>query len=135
MAASDRDRIGWGLEWLAVGLAPYVHSRMAATSTAGQDWLNAMASRDSARFGGPERQYSLSDPRLLLRVVTEEWGTFSGQLSPAVRAFASELRSTGNKWAHGDSFSADDTHRALDTMERLLSAVGALDQASEVRRI
>jgi hypothetical protein len=135
MAASDHDRVGWGLEWLAVGLAPYVDARMTATSAAGQDWLRAMASRDSARFGGPKRQYSLSDPRLLLRVVTEEWGTFSGQLPPAVRAFASELRSTGNKWAHRDSFSADETRRALDTMERLLSAVGALDQASEVRRI
>ncbi len=40
---------------------------------------------------------------------------------------------TGNRWAHGEPFSADDTCRALDTMERLLTAVGAAGQASKVR--
>ena len=32
-------------------------------------------------------------------------------------------------------FSADDTYRILDTMERLLTAVGANEQASEVRAL
>ncbi len=62
-----------------------------------------------------------------------KWRTFNHQLSPAGQSFASELRETGNRWAHGDAFSADDTYRALDTMERLLTAIGAIEQASCVR--
>ena len=50
---------------------------------------------------------------------------FRDKLSRAEQSFASELRDTGNKLAHGAAFSADDTYRALDTMERLLTAVDA----------
>jgi Swt1-like HEPN len=50
-------------------------------------------------------------------------------------SFASELRDTGNKWAHGDEFSAADTYRALDTMERLLTAVHASADAEAVHRL
>ena len=37
--------------------------------------------------------------------------------------------------AHGGAFSADDTYRALDTMERLLTAVDATAEADEVRKL
>ena len=67
--------------------------------------------------------------------MTEEWRAFKDQLSRAEQSFASELRETGNQWAHGDAFSADDTYRALDTMERLLTAVDAAEEAAEVRRL
>ena len=59
----------------------------------------------------------------------------AGVQGPAVAGragFASELRETGNRWAHGEAFTADDTYRALDTMERLLTAVGRADEADEV---
>ena len=46
-------------------------------------------------------------------------------MSRAEQSFASELRDTGNKWGHGEKYGADDTYRALDTMERLLAAVDA----------
>jgi hypothetical protein len=133
MMLNNRDRFSRGLEFLAGGLGPFVHARM-AVSPAGQNWVEALAARDSSRFGG-QRRYSLSDPRFLLRVVTDEWGAFKDQLSRVERSFAIELRDAGNKWAHGETLSADDTYRALDTMERLLTAVGAAEQASQVRRI
>jgi hypothetical protein len=76
---------------------------------------------------------SLSDARFLLRVVTEEWRAFKDQLSRTEQSFASELRETGNRWAHGEAFSADDAYRARDTMERLLTAVSAAQQAGQVR--
>jgi hypothetical protein len=132
MAMTKRDRVGRGLEYLARGLGPFVDARMSAAAPSGQDWLDVLAARDRSRFGS-ERQYSLNDPRFLLRVVTEEWRIFTDHLSRVDRSFASELRDTGNKWAHGDEFSADDTYRALDTMERLLSAVHATAHAEEVR--
>ena len=135
MTLSNRDRVGRGLEILASGLGSLVHARMTATSPDGQDWASALAARDSSRHGGPARRYQLSDPRFLLRVLTEQWVAFKDQLTRVERGFATELRDTGNKWAHGDSFSADDTYRALDTIERLLVALGATEQADKVRDI
>ena len=49
--------------------------------------------------------------------------------------FASELREVRNGWAHNDAFNPDDTYRALDSMERLLTAAGAAEQADEVRKL
>ena len=68
-------------------------------------------------------------------MLTEEWRVFSKSLSRAEQSFASELRDTGNRWGHNDPFSADDTYRALDTMERLLTAVDATDEADAVRKL
>ena len=60
---------------------------------------------------------------------------FKDALSRVEQGFATELKDAGNRWAHGDAFSAEDTYRTLDTMERLLAAVGAAGQASQVRRL
>jgi len=136
---SNRDRVGRGLEVLAVGLSPFVDERMGATIADGRDWVESWAERDAARRGvagsGAPRRFSRSDPRFLLQLLTEERRAFGNHLSRGEQSFASELRETGNKWAHGDAFSADDTYRALDTMERLLSATGAADEASQVRKL
>ena len=37
-----------------------------------------------------------------------------------------------NKWAHQKPFSTDDAYRALDSMHRLLNAVGAGKEADEL---
>lgn len=134
MVMTNRERIGRGLEHLARGLGPFVDARMSAAAPDGQDWLDVRAAQDRSRFGS-ERRYSLNDARFLLRMVTEEGRVFRDHLSRVEQSFASELRDTGNKWAHGDEFSADDTYRALDTMERLLDAVHATAHAEEVRRL
>ena len=130
---SNRDRIDRGLGFLASGLQPFVHAQMTAYA-GGPAWAEALAAQDRTRYGS-ERWYSLSDPRFLLRVITEQWGAFRDRLSQVERGFASELRDTGNRWAHNEAFSAEDTYRALDTIERLLTAIGAAEQASHVRRI
>lgn len=134
MALNNRDRVGRGLELVATGLGPFVDTQMVAAAPDGQNWVEVLAARDLSRHGAG-RRYSLSDARFLLRVVTDEWRAFKDQLSRAEQSFASELRDTGNRWAHGEAFSADDTYRALDTMERLLNAVGAAEPAGKVRRL
>src|SRR6266545_498169 len=134
MAMSNRDRVGRGLEILAGGLGPFVEAQMAAAVSGGRDWVEVLEARDASRHGG-ERQYSRTDSRFLLRVLTEEWRAFKDHLSRPEQSFASELRDTGNKWAHGEAFSADDTYRALDTMERLLTAADAADEATQVHRL
>ena len=45
-----------------------------------------------------------------------------------------ELRDVRNRWAHQEPFSGDDADRALDSAERLLTAVSA-PQADEVRKV
>ena len=117
---------------LASGLGPFVNKAMAAAVPGSGDWVEILAARNPSRDGAGHRR-SLSDPRFLLRVVTEEWRVFKDQLSRVEQGFATELRDAGNRWAHGEPFSGDDTYRALDTMERLLSAIGAAEQAGKVR--
>jgi predicted AAA+ superfamily ATPase len=135
MALSNRDRVGRGFELLAEGLEPFVDPRMArAAGTIGEDWAKLLEARDEAKHG-TRKVYEKSDPQVLLRVLTEEWRVFKDELSRADQSFASELRATRNDWAHNKPFSGDDTYRALDTMERLLTAVGAVPQADEVRRL
>ena len=108
MVMTNQERVGRGLEQLARGLGPFVDIHMAAAAPGGQDWMDVLAARDRLRFGA-ERRYSLNDARFLLRVVTEEWRIFKDHLSRVEQSFASELRDTGNKWAHGDEFSTEDT--------------------------
>src|SRR5229473_3091287 len=61
----------------------------------------------------------------------------AGNTKPSNRcanSIVSELRETRNTWAHQKPFSGDDAYRALDSMQRLLTAVSAMQQASEVER-
>jgi predicted AAA+ superfamily ATPase len=134
MATSNKDRVGQGLELLQAGLEPFVDAAMSAAAPGGQDWVAMLEARDNARHGTAHK-YSRADPRFLLKVLTEEWRVFSKSLSRAEQSFASELRETGNRWGHNDPFSADDTYRALDTMERLLTAVDATAEADAVRKL
>ena len=132
MVMTNRDRVDRGMGYLASGLGPFVNERMAAAFPDGEDWVQRLAARNPSRYGAGYR-YSLSDPRFLLRVITEEWRVFKDSLSRVEQGFATELRDAGNRWAHGEQFSAEDTYRTLDTMERLLAAVGAAEQAGQVR--
>ncbi|SDF11628.1 Predicted ATPase, AAA+ superfamily [Cellulosimicrobium cellulans] len=138
MALSNKEKVGRGLTLLADGLRPFVDEHMTdalpAGTPPGTDWVSVLAARDAAKHG-TAKTYSTDDPRFLLKVVTEEWRVFSGVLGRPEQALASELRAVGNRWAHDPSISSDDTYRALDTAERLLTAVGAKDQAEAVSKI
>ncbi len=133
MAISNRDRVQKGFEFLAEGLEPFVDQRMSASVPDG-NWIGALEARDEAKHG-VHKKYEKSDPAVLLRCITDDWRVFSGVLSRPQQSFASELRETRNKWAHNEKFTGDDTYRALDTLERLLQAVGAGKQSDEVRQI
>ena len=106
-----------------------------APAPGGRDWVEVLEARDNARHGSAHK-YSRQDPRFLLKVITEEWRVFSKTScrGPSSRSPASCGR-PGTGWAHGEPFSADDTYRALDTMERLLTAVDATAEADAVRKL
>ncbi len=134
MALSNRDKVGKGLEALGRGLRPFVDRHMAATVPQGRDWVDLIEARDAAKHG-TTKSYSADDPRFLLRVMTEEWRAFGPDLSRVDSSYASELREVANRWAHDPSLPTDDTSRALDTMERLLTSVGAPDEAAAVNAL
>jgi predicted AAA+ superfamily ATPase len=138
VALSNIDQISRGLDLLAEGLEPFIARVLAPHVPQGQDWTWLLASRDAVN-GVTGKTYSRTDPQNQLRVLTERLGSlgfpFGPQLSRAEQNLAGELRGVRDTWAHRGSFSPDDAYRALDTMERLLRAAGAVTQADQVKVI
>ncbi|MGW4101966.1 DUF499 domain-containing protein [Streptomyces sp. NPDC004976] len=133
MAASNRDRVNRMIEILAEGLLPFLEREMVKRQ--GESWFDDAESE--AKSQG--RSISRTDAQFLLNLLQRYWSTYFRHLLPGnARGFASELNDVRNRWAHGASFAADDTLRALDTGERLLRAVHAdtalLDQVRESRQ-
>jgi predicted AAA+ superfamily ATPase len=123
MALSNRERVGRSFELLAAGLGPYIDRKMRAASRSGPDWK-----------GDFPRDSSLDDPSFQLRVMADRWDdAFRDELTRTDRNLVFELRDVRNRWAHNQPFAADDTYRALDSIERLLAAAGA-DETAEVGR-
>lgn len=132
---SNIDRVGAGLDLLAAALEPFIARVLTPRLPEGvTDWTQLLAAKD----GVAGKEYSPTDPQVQLRVLTEPLGVlrypFSDELSRAEQNLASELRSVRDAWAHRKPFSPDDAYRALDTMERLLRAIGAAPAADSIRR-
>jgi ribonuclease-3 len=129
MTISNRERIGKSLTLLGQGLYPYVEQHMRAIY--GNAWLAQAKSclpEDSTLKRTIEEKLR-EDVSALLMVMTKRWEkVFKPHLSHTERAFASELIDVRNKWAHGVRLSTEDTYRALDSMVRLLGAIGATEE-------
>src|SRR6185295_10596142 len=81
------------------------------------------------------RPFAAWDAAVLLRLMWDAWNdVFRKTLGQAERSLVSELRDVRNRWAHQEPFSGDDADRALDSAERLLTAVSA-PEADEVRKV
>ena len=64
----------------------------------------------------------------------DQWnGVFRHKLGFLERSLVSELREYRNRWAHQMQFGFEDIYRILDSVERLLKAVGATE-ADDVRK-
>jgi predicted AAA+ superfamily ATPase len=133
MAQSNHERVGRALELLNTGLKPFVEREMLAKY--GPRWqYEAVRSLRDQHLSDNEDGVHLDTQGLML-ILWDQWSTvFSKALGHAERSLVSELRTTRNKWAHQEAFSTDDTYRALDSMQRLLTAVSASTQASELER-
>lgn len=132
--ASNHEKIRIALfEQLVPGLRPFVDAHLGPHATNG-DWAALIAARDQAR-NGRANEIDPNDPQVLLRAVTEDWRAFEKSLNRAQGALATEVREVRNGLAHNRQFTADDTYRALDSIERLLLAVGATEQAAVVGKL
>ena len=140
MAQSNHERVGRALELLNRGLKPFIEREMQAVYGARWQQEAAAKLRDyqvAARAGGGSGDVGEPnwDTQVLLIVMWEHWyAVFKNVLGHAERSLVSELREVRNKWAHQESFSTDDAYRALDSIQRLLTAVSASAQAGEVER-
>ncbi len=123
MALSNRDRVDRAFLTLRDGLTVFIDG---VTGT--PDWDRAFS-----EFKG--KQMSRDDVQTHLMFLTEKFTeVFKPHLSYAARTYANELRDFRNKWAHQDAFNADDTHRMLDSAERLLVECGQPEAADVVRK-
>lgn len=133
MAITNHERVGKGMELLKAGLGPFVEREL-------ENHFRERAHDEAMRFIGDDKILAKQRPRewdsaALLKLMWEAWNAvFSKTLGRAERNLVSELRDARNNWAHQQAFSGDDAERALDSMSRLLTAVGA-SQAADVSRM
>ena len=122
---TNHSLVGNALQLLGVGLGPYVSGRLREAAGRGQ-----YVPDDVDTLGDVE-----SDVAVMLRVMTVGWNdVFREYLGPTERSLTSEIRETRNRWAHMESFDEDDLDRALDSIGRLLTAVGAQAEGDRVHK-
>ncbi len=132
MAITNHERVGKAMELLKSGLSPFVERELKTYQDGG--------ATKAARFIGEDRLNAKKpiaewDAAALLNLMWESWNeVFRRTLGSAERSLLSELRDHRNKWAHQETFSGDDTYRALDSAGRLLTAVSA-PQADEIEKM
>ena len=132
MAITNHERVGKALDYLNAGLLPFVEREM--TQVYGEDWeeIAVKAYPEDHPARGEKGRW---DTQKILLVMWDQWNTvFIKTLGHAERSIISELRETRNNWAHQQTFSGNDTYRALDSVERLLNAVSA-PQAADVEKM
>jgi predicted AAA+ superfamily ATPase len=132
MATSNHERVGKALELLNAGVLPFFERELQAHH--GEDWQEKVAAGSDDRLFDSKRQGELIhwDTHMLLSVMWSQWNSvFGRKLGHAERSLVSELSEVRNRWAHQKSFSVDDTYRALDSMQRFLSAISA-PEAEEI---
>jgi len=130
-------------ELLAPALDRFITDAVEPALPEGNEWTQLLALKDAKKKGEARDGYDRLDPQVQLRMLTENvphpvkegWYPFDGSIGPTQRSYASELRDYRNDWAHMKAFSDDDAHRALDTAERLLKGIGAVEVADEVRSL
>lgn len=134
MALTNKDRVTKAFDLLSEGLHDIVDEVMTSVFKS-SDWPDQWADYDAQKYGSQKRKLTKHDVQVQLRAVTEFGKNFDHVLSRAQKAFATELRDARNAWAHNEPISSDDAIRTLDTAERLLSAVGSVDSAEDIKKL
>ncbi len=134
MGVDNKERISETLESLRQGLYTYVEQRMQTVYV--DNWIARAAThlRDYQKLRRQANDIIREDVSALLTVVNREWdNVFRSHLSQSDRALINELIEVRNQWAHGSTFSTDDTYRAIDSVIRLLRSISA-PQSEDVEK-
>ncbi|MCZ7550961.1 MAG: Swt1 family HEPN domain-containing protein [Anaerolineales bacterium] len=134
MAITNYERVGKSIELLRDGLRPFIERELSAKY--GKYWITKSTEGWRSELAwAADAEMPDMDTALLLRLMWEQWNeVFRNTLGFAERSLVSELREVRNKWAHQSAFSTDDAYRALDSAERLLTAVSA-PEADELEKM
>jgi predicted AAA+ superfamily ATPase len=133
MAITNHERVGKAMDLLKAGLGPFVEREL---ENVYKDQVDA----EARRFMGKDRMLEKQpvtdwDVAALLKLMWEAWNSvFRQTLGRADRSLVNELRDHRNHWAHQQTFSSDETYRALDSAGRLLAAVSA-PEADQVEKM
>ena len=120
MAISNRDKIGRGLENLRAGLAPFVERELKARLRG--DWRSAVERGSRYEMRRDAGGDIVWDTSALFSAMLGQWDdVFRYTLGPPQRSLVHEIRGVRNDWAHEQTFSTDQTYRALDSMKLLLA--------------
>lgn len=123
---SHQDRINRAFDLLIQGVSPFAERELQATYR--DNWQEAARSsfREDRGIAINKGETIRWDTHSLLTVMWDQWnGVFRHKLGFLERSLVSELREYRNRWAHQTPFGFEDTYRILDSVERLLKAVGA----------
>lgn len=133
MAITNHERVGKAMDLLKEGLAPFIEREFVSVyKNKALDEAKAFVVDDRLNTAKPLKEW---DVAAQLRLMWEAWNTvFKKTLGQGERSLVSELREVRKKWAHQEPFSGDDADRALDSTERLLTAISA-PQAEGVRKL
>jgi predicted AAA+ superfamily ATPase len=133
MAISNFDRVTKVMELLRSGLGPFVEREIVNKyKIKAEDIGTRLVPKDGINAKKPPREWDVS---ALLIVIGDTWNEiFRDTLGFSDRNLVSELRTIRNQWAHQEPFNFDDTYRALDSAERLLTSISAVAEAQEISR-
>ncbi len=133
MALTNQERVGKAMDLLRTGLAPFVERELknAHGERARAEALKLVGDEPNAA----KRPLAEWDVAALLKVMRNAWTDVFGRiLGRAERTLVHELGDWRNDWAHQKALSSDDADRALDSMNRLLTAISA-PQSDEVGKM
>ncbi|NLE60861.1 MAG: ATP-binding protein, partial [Planctomycetes bacterium] len=133
MAKTNHTRVGEALELLKDGLLPFVEREMRVLHGDGWTDVARQSVPGNDRLVSRVKSLPRVDAHALLAIMWDQWNVvFKNTLGQAERSIVSELRDTRNRWAHQEAINADDAYRSLDSIERLLLAISAGEQAAKV---
>ena len=133
MATTNHERVGKALDLLKAGLGPFVDRELKRAVKNKRVDAGVLNLFDDPNLR--KRPLVEWDVAALFKLMWDNWSmVFRDVLGPAERGFVGELRGHRNRWAHQEFFSSDDAYRALDTANRLLTAVSA-KEAAELEKL
>lgn len=130
LETANREQVGRALDLARDGLRPFVERHLKRTS-GGLAQIPALL-RDTPYEEKPD---PLSDIAVIVIVVRAAWGALRTEIKRSIRSEfrngVEELKGVRDAWAHQESFSDENTERALDTVRRLLRTIGARESERE----
>ena len=133
MAKSTRQYVFEGMEILPDALIPFVEKRLESALTG--HWQVETAQRVNGLKSDSNGDIAW-DQAALLNAMDRFWtDAFKTVLGRAERSIVNELVDIRNKLSHNETFTYDDAERALDSMRRLMQAIGAGAPAEQLGKM